>query len=210
MARAGPAFGLILCHGGFGVRPAGTPPRLPLRDVGCHCLSLLHWPAGRGRGLLGRPWTRMYHHQSTRLQDDPSIAVLDLAPSEHTVPMPAARRWSLVRPGCSRTRGTQVVAAPQAASSCRTAQVRGTHVPRSLCVRHTPRGRRLEAFLSATSPRPRQAQRQTPSATARGVSPHHCGSQRAPRGRQGMPPSPLTPRRRSTCVRSSRPSLLGP
>src|SRR5262249_19822190 len=96
-AAASPALPtpLIVCYGSFRVWQAGKTPRLHLCDVGCHRLRFLCLPGGLGLGLLVCQLTRMHHHTTECLQGDPSVAVLDLDPSEHALPMPAARRFVL-------------------------------------------------------------------------------------------------------------------
>src|SRR5262249_43975297 len=96
-AAASPALAtpLIVCSGSFRVWQAGKPPRLHLCDVGCHRLRFLCLPGGIGLGLLVCQLTRMHHHKTGRLQGEPSVAVLDLAPSCQALPMPAARRFVL-------------------------------------------------------------------------------------------------------------------
>jgi hypothetical protein len=70
-------------------------------------------------------------------------------------PCPQRGAAAVVRPGFSPTRGKASGCCPQASRACRRAQGRGTRVPKSLWgSSHRPRGRRLEAVLSATSPRP--------------------------------------------------------
>jgi hypothetical protein len=136
------------------------------------------------------------------------------SPSPRRSPLwPCQRRGasSFVRPGCSTKRGHPGGCCPQAARSCRPAQVRGPKVinPRPWS-RHKPKGRRLEAFLSATIPRTPSQPNARHASSATGVSPLSLRlPSRLPR-RTGPPPAPLPPRRRRTGLRSSRPSWLCP
>jgi hypothetical protein len=118
---------------------------------------------------------------------------------------------SLVRPGFSTRRGRAGCCAPHASSAWRTAQVRGPRgtKPRPFS-RHSPNVRRLYALLSATIPWTPCRPRARHSSIATGVSTlsRVCPSRHP--SRSGPLPSPLTPRLRSTCLRSPRLSLLCP
>ena len=140
--------------------PARAPP--PLGASGCGSRLARHprrrprcpW-ATTGLGWLLGQLMRRHDDQAPRLLGAPSLPVLPLDSAENAGPMPAAGRFRTGRPGCSPTRGQATGGRPQAARACRTAQGRGTHgtYPR-LCSRHRSRVRRLEAFRSASRPRP--------------------------------------------------------
>ena len=194
-----------------GIGAAGAPLDVPLPPVVCQGGGVFPWGSDRGLRWRLRPLTRLHDDNAQALLGDAPIAVCDLPRAAHAGAMPALGGLVLGPPRLLQQEGQGGWLPPPGCEGL--AAGPGPWDARAaidLRLQTPPSGRRLEAVRSATIPRPPSTPKARPSAIATGVSTRARRLPSRPPRRRGPPPSPRTPRRRSPCLRSSRPSLLGP
>jgi hypothetical protein len=161
--------------------------------------------------LRWRPWTRMHDDKAQSGWRHVAITLRSCDLPHDALPRPPAARVGLGPPGCVH---------PEGQSGLRLAPrfPLWTHGPgpwhqgpqaQSLRQTETPRAA-LDALRSATMPWTPASPRLRPSSRASGVSTRSLVCPSHTPIRRGTPPSPLTPRLRSTWLRAARPSVLCP
>ena len=201
----------VLCHGCLGVGSTGKPPRFHRLDVRWDPLGFLGLRGGiRHRGLGGQ--LAGGHAQKASLcHIEASVRVLHGHAADDTVPMPASRR---LLPGPARfvepSGQRPVLLAPRL--HLRAHRTRTRHhrdAPHALLQAQPPRTVTRRPYGPLQCRAPRRGRAPHPPQWLWGALGCRWYGHRAPPRRSGRP-SLLTPRRSSTCLRSSRPSWLCP